>query len=676
MSNFEVIKDIKGKEHLVFDNSELYDKTQVGNKFEDFEVLQKLGQGNFGEVFKVLSKINNRVYAMKKINLQKIKTDYEERYRFDLELAESSGNAEEINKIKKAMDDPIRLALNETEYLKKLNNPHIIKYYNNFKEDGYLYIIIEYARNGDLEKINETNKELDKHLQEEQLWNIFLQCMEALSYIHSTGAIHRDIKPANLFLDNNMTIKVGDFGVSAVKNKDENNNYINAQYIFFKNKKMECTGTYVGSGPYMAKEIIEQNEYDQKVDVYSMGATFFTMCFFETPAEKLQSINVSKEKIIKLIERENQTVHYSKELLDIIVLMLENDKNKRKTSDEILNMITTQFSKKYVKNTSIESIVRCLYSFTPLTDIFINFNQNEIIDKPVGKAYIQCLKSITQPSLDAWINSINYFRQVLAKENPKFQGAREIEPRFVFAILIEKLHKEFNQYSQKFKNKEKEEEQKYLIISGEEESKTSKLEMLLKFVNEFSANFDSFVSERFLGYYKSKYICNKCNMATYSFSSFFFVTFNLENILKNNYNNISILNIEQQFINQNNTMQIKDNYCSKCLNKTEHNCFKQFYSVPQLLIISIQRGKNYYYKIPINISERLDLSGGVELPYCKKQFNLVGLLARIDNNGNESFYSVRKYNECWYKCEGNNINQIQFPSNSNLNGDILMMFYM
>ena len=55
------------------------------------------------------------------------------------------------------MENPIRLALNETEYLKYLDNLHIIKYYNTFKEDGYLYLIIEYARNGNLDKINKTN---------------------------------------------------------------------------------------------------------------------------------------------------------------------------------------------------------------------------------------------------------------------------------------------------------------------------------------------------------------------------------------------------------------------------------------------------------------------------------------------------------------------------------------
>ena len=73
MSNFDVINDSEGKEYLVFDRSELYDDSQIGAKLEDFEILKRLGGGAFGEVFKVRSKINNKVYAMKIVNIIKLK---------------------------------------------------------------------------------------------------------------------------------------------------------------------------------------------------------------------------------------------------------------------------------------------------------------------------------------------------------------------------------------------------------------------------------------------------------------------------------------------------------------------------------------------------------------------------------------------------------------------------
>ena len=209
MSGFDVIKDSEGKEYLVFDSGELYDDSQMGNKSDDFEILKKLGEGAFGKVFKVRSKINNKIYAMKRLNIKAIREDNEKAYQ---------------------------LTINETSFLEGLNHPHIIKYYKNFTEGDILYIIIEFIANGDMNGFIEAHKKFKKNIEEEQLWNLFLQCMEALSYVHSMGVIHRDIKPANLLMDNNMSIKLGDFGVSALQNKDSNNQYLNANYIIFKNK--------------------------------------------------------------------------------------------------------------------------------------------------------------------------------------------------------------------------------------------------------------------------------------------------------------------------------------------------------------------------------------------------------------------------------------------------------
>ena len=158
MSNFDTITDTEGKEYLVFDSSELYDDSQMGDKSDDFEILRKLGEGAFGKVFKVRSKINNKVYAMKKLNIKEIRDDNEKAYE---------------------------LTMNETAILERLSHPHIIKYYKKFTEGNFLYIIIEFAANGDIEGFIEAHKKFNKHITEEVLWNIFLQCMGALAYVHN-----------------------------------------------------------------------------------------------------------------------------------------------------------------------------------------------------------------------------------------------------------------------------------------------------------------------------------------------------------------------------------------------------------------------------------------------------------------------------------------------------------
>ena len=616
MSNFDTIKDTEGKEYLVFDSSELYDDSQMGDKSDDFEILRKLGKGAFGQVFKVCSKKNNKVYAMKQLNIKEIKEKNEKAYQ---------------------------LTMNETTILECLSHPHMIKYYKKFKEGNFLYIIFEFAANGDIDGFIEAHKKFNKHISEEVLWNIFLQCMGALTYVHENGVIHRDIKPANLLMDNNMVVKLGDFGAS---------NFTET----YKN-------TFVGTRGYMPMEI-ELKDYDQKVDVYSMGVSFFEMCYFHVPKYFIEG------KYVKIVRPEDKNVHYSKELLNIIDLMLEEDKNKRKSSKEILTMIEYEFSKKYNKNTSIESIVRCLYSFIPLTEQLLSIQNIFLGNKPITNAYIQCLQSvsISNPILSNWSNSIKYFRKTLCSENPKLEGTKEIEPRFVFAFLLKELHKELN--IPKNKNTEND----HLIISGEEASKTSKVEIMCNFVSDLKVQFNSIISRSFLGLMKITNFCNQCKIKTYSFNSFFFVTFNLEQILK--YNNISQLNLQEQFLKQKNDFTQKRLYCGKCVNKTIHSSYKDYYSLPKNLIISIQRGITYDCKNPIIIAPILDLTGSVEFQDSKKQFRLVSLLGRRVEKGNEIFFSIYSIGNQWLYSQGNNIKYINFPYNYNVYGDILMLFYI
>ena len=163
-----LIKDIKGKEHLVFKRENKNEVDEMGNQVDDFEILQLLGEGSFGYIAKVKSKLNHKIYAMKKIDLSKIKD----------------------NKV-------IQLMKNETNILSDLNNPLIVKYYKTFNEDDALFILMEYMDNGDLNGIYKANKTLEKPIPEEKLYDIFIQSMKALSFIHSKNLIHRDIKPDN-----------------------------------------------------------------------------------------------------------------------------------------------------------------------------------------------------------------------------------------------------------------------------------------------------------------------------------------------------------------------------------------------------------------------------------------------------------------------------------------------
>ena len=654
MSNFDIIQDVEGKEYLIFDNSELYDETNIGNKLEDFELLSQLGEGAFGEVYKVLSKLNNKVYAMKKLNMLKV--------------------------LRKHGNRGYQLTLNETNFLEGLNNPHVIKYYRNFEiETIFRYNIIEYIPNGSIKNFIEAHKKFDKHIPEEQLWNIFLQCMEALTYIHSKGVIHRDIKPDNLLLDNNMVVKLGDFGCSALIN--QNNKFKNEEEMLYH-------GTYVGTKPYMSKEIYEE-EYDQKVDVYAMGISFFEMCYFFNPKDEENKL-----------KKEDVNVNYSTDLMDIINLMIEEDKNKRKTSEEIYEILKTEYTKKYLKSTSINSVMRCLCSFEHLTKDFLNISLKDNEKKPITKGFIDSIKCFSE--LIKWKDKINYFYRIFVAENPRLFGTKEIDPRFVFAFFMTQLHKELNEiFPQEpeiintkkemnlnlanfgYKGKEELEGDclPHFIVARNQAARTSKIDMKFKYINDINGKFNSFIRNSFMGLMKQTNFCYQCKLKTYSFQSYFFITFDIEKIVnkaKEDNENISEIDLDDCFYFQNSNFEDKNNYCSECLKKTKHQVYKQFYLFPKLIIISFQRGITYNYKMPIIVEEKLDLNDSFDKDnrtYFKTEYNLVGYLGRSEKNGNEEFFSIVKKGNSWFYSGGLEFKQIDSPSKANSFGDIIMAFY-
>ena len=267
--------------------------------------------------------------------------------------------------------------------------------------------------------------------------------MEALVYVHSKYVIHRDIKPSNLFLGNNFTIKIGDFGISAVKaQKGLTSLYKNGNYSALRdNKNLQYNGTILGTEGYMSKELLECKEYDQKVDIFAMGISFYEMCYFHKPEDIYEKDEDGKIISIKLqdVKELDEENDYSKELLNIVRSMFNEDIQKLNTTEGYLKQIKEGFAKKYLLNTSVNSTIKCLTTFKDITDYYLKMkiedNNSIIQNKQVTKSFIQCLKS----SEDKWDESATEFRQILCMEEPKLEKTKEIDPCLVLSFIIEKL---------------------------------------------------------------------------------------------------------------------------------------------------------------------------------------------------------------------------------------------
>ena len=649
----KLIKDSKGKEHMVFSKENMNEYNEMGDKVDDFEILQVLGEGSFGFVAKVKSRLNHKIYAMKQIDFSTLKD----------------------KKI-------ILLCENETKLLSKLNHSLIIKYFKSIREGERLYIIMEFMDNGDLGGLLKASKILKKPIEEEKLFEIFIQSMKSLAYIHKKNLIHRDIKPENLFISIDGTVKLGDFGVSASivdKNKkNENyqnkNDYKNLNQINKDNLKfsilgeIECNNTVVGTPPFMSPEMLNEMQYDLKTDVYSMGVTFFELCFWKFPRVP----GISFEGGIKLIEVpiENNKDVYSKELINIIYKMLELDKNKRPTSEEVLNLLTIEFNKKYAKNSSIGSVLCCLYAFEEFTKYLKRPNHQKYINdnatcKPISFAYLYGINSISENVNEDWNNSLCSIRDVLISEDNRYSGNKEIETRHILYYLLGKMHKELNKQNIALNKR----------FSGEIENPNRDL-ALSSFLSLSSQNNKSAIFDYFYGIMKTKSSCGKCKNSNYSFNFFYFISFNV-NLAQKKQNN---LNLQNLFTIQNNILVAiemnKLKYCTSCRSVQIHYQRKQFFSFPPFLVICLDRGYNCQNKSKIFYDMQLNLENNCQFNNSPKIFKLIGIVKRLDKNEKEHYISLYydfQYNS-WVLRDDSYVTSINSPMEHN-QGIEMVFFY-
>lgn len=122
-----------------------------------------------------------------------------------------------------------------------------------------------------------------KMLKEEEALVIFRQLLEAFKELNKNNIMHRDLKPDNIFFSEGK-VKLGDFG-------------------FCKMLEMNMAQTMLGSPIYMAPEILKEEIYTLKADIWSLGVVLFEMLFGYCPFESSsisQLINVIKDNELKI----------------------------------------------------------------------------------------------------------------------------------------------------------------------------------------------------------------------------------------------------------------------------------------------------------------------------------------------------------------------------------------
>ena len=519
----------------------------IGNKLDDFEILQVLGEGSFGFVAKVKSKLNLEIYALKKVNYK-------------------SENEKNKKKLKI-----------ESIFLKKLDKPNLCKCLGSFEEDGNDYYIMKLFNRKDIFQYMLANANLDLKIKEDMIWDIFLQCLEGLTTLHSYGVIHRDIKPGNIFIDDKGNVQIGDFGISAVMNEKQ------AKY-FTDDPQMQKAILLVpreknGTRHYMPPEVENQQLYDQRVDVYALGISFYALCFYNLPY--INGNNMS--------EMINDNF-YSYELKNIIFKMIQRDQNQRPTSSDIFSMFKKDYIRKYVRNSGIYSSIQCLFNFKNLENFFSDNNSVlEAIDNSYPKQIVYILIEILQSlkNKDNYYDKIYYLRKILRENGIEKKDNEEITPIEFISTILNSLKIELNS---KPKKKIDDEMDNYINnpdIAGKEKEKFE------KFINDYKNHFKSIISINFRGILKIERKCNNGHL-NYLFRIFHYIPFNCDLLMKQ-LSNKSEINIYDCFscLNKNKNILDINKYveCPDCGRIITHIETKSFYQTPNNLIIFFDRGQ-------------------------------------------------------------------------------------
>ena len=120
----------------------------------------------------------------------------------------------------------------------------------------------------------------------------------------------------------------------------------------------------VGTPADMSPEIINHQGQENNIDVYTLGITFHEMCYFNIPRKLAQTFG--PEGITMKFEdvpAQNNVNLYSKDIYNLIHLMLEKEPNKRLKSQYVFNFIKKMYNSKARNNLTIDGVYGCLFSF-------------------------------------------------------------------------------------------------------------------------------------------------------------------------------------------------------------------------------------------------------------------------------------------------------------------------
>ncbi|XP_072430039.1 eIF-2-alpha kinase GCN2-like isoform X3 [Chiloscyllium punctatum] len=221
----------------------------------------------------------------------------------------------------------------------------------NLKKLRFLFIKMDFCKMT-LEKWIENHSQAGSNFK--SCLKIIKEMLQGLRYIHSQGVIHRDLKPGNIFIDQDGSVKIGDFGLSRFCTSQGCAEHKAFAYIHKMDQQMELSTdsekltANIGTYGYLAPEVKASHHkatYDSKADMYSFGMVLLDMLFQCTAQERqkwrdwIGQCN-SQNYLHELSVDKPKTLLLHPELLSLLQTcreLLQDDPQKRPGAEEILH---------------------------------------------------------------------------------------------------------------------------------------------------------------------------------------------------------------------------------------------------------------------------------------------------------------------------------------------------
>lgn len=243
-----------------------------------------LGKGGFARCYEMTDLSNNKMYAVKVIPQSRVSKPHQR---------------EKIT--------------NEIDLHRSLSHKHVVKFSHYFEDLENIYIFLELCSRKSLAHIWKERRTLT----EPEVRYYLRQIISGLKYLHSRGILHRDLKLGNFFINENMELRLGDFGLAAKLETVE------------QRKKTIC-----GTPNYLAPEVLNRQGHGTESDVWSLGCVMYTLMCGNPPFETLDL-----KETYKCIKEVRYTLPstISPAAQKLISSILQKNPSDRLTLDQILN---------------------------------------------------------------------------------------------------------------------------------------------------------------------------------------------------------------------------------------------------------------------------------------------------------------------------------------------------